>query len=334
MASRVVVTGATGHLGANLVPLLLERGRRVRCLVHRSTGELTGLPVETVPGDVLEPASLRRAFSGAAVCFHLAGVVSISGGRGGLVERVNVDGAANVAAACRKLGLRLIHCSSVQAVFLRRGAAALDETAPLNLSADAPAYDQSKARGVLAVRREIRRGLEAVVCYPTAVLGPRDYTPSRMGCLLLALARRKLPCLVEGGFDWIDARDVARGLLAAAERGRCDGDYLLGGHYLSLAELARRWCALLGVPAPRLTAPPGPAQLGAPIVELYHRLVGGEPLFTAAALRTLARGGRVDCSRARRELGYTPRPFDDTLRATADWFQRRGLLSKTDPSRR
>jgi len=334
VVSRVVVTGATGHLGANLVPLLLEHGRRVRCLIHRSTGELTGLPVETVSGDVLEPASLHRAFNGAAICFNLAGVVSISGGRGGLVEGVNVEGAANVAAACRKLGLRLVHCSSVQAFTLRRDADALDETAPLNRSADAPAYDQAKARGVLAVRREIRRGLDAVICYPTAVLGPRDYAPSRMGRLLLALARRRLPCLVEGGFDWVDARDAARGLLAAAERGRCDGDYLLGGHYLSLAELARRWCALLGVPAPRLTTPPGPARLGAPIVELYHRLVGGEPLFTATALRTLARGGRVDCGRARRELGYTPRPFDDTLRTTAAWFQHQGLLSTTDTLRR
>lgn len=325
-STTVAVTGAAGHLGANLVPELLSAGYRVRCLVHRSQAGLDREAVETVPGDVLDPASLRRAFTGCGVVFHLAGAVSILGGRGGAVRRINVVGSRNVARVCREQGVRLIHCSSVQAFAPPPPGGVLTESAPLEDSPRATAYARSKARAQGAVLGAAARGLDAVVVAPTAVIGPRDHGPSRLGRLLSALARRRLPCLVEGAFDWVDARDVARGMLTAAERAPRGGLYLLGGHRLSLLELARHWCAAVGVNAPRIAAPLSPARAAALVGELLAGLTDREPLLTREALDALSGSPVVDCGRARRELAYRPRPLEETLADTADWFRRRGML--------
>jgi dihydroflavonol-4-reductase len=326
LTTTVAVTGAAGHLGANLVPELLGAGYRVRCLVHRSRAGLGREAVETVPGDVLDPASLRRAFTGCEVVFHLAGAVSILGGRGGAVRRINLVGSRNVARVCRELDTRLIHCSSVQAFAPPPTGGVLTESASLDDSTRATAYAHSKALAHRCVLEEASRGLDAVVAAPTAVIGPRDYGPSRLGRLLIALARIRLPCLVEGAFDWVDARDAAQGMLAAAAKAPRGRVYLLGGHRIPLLEMARRWGAVVGVRAPRFAAPASLARAAALVGEITSGLTGREPLLTREALDALADSSVVDSGRARRELAYRPRPLEETLADTAVWFRRRGML--------
>ena len=225
---RITVTGATGHVGANLVRALLARGDQVRALIHRihrDNRSLAGLDVERVAGDVLDPASLDRAFAGAEVVFHLAALISIQGDRGGLVPSVNVGGAKNAAEAALRAGVRrFVHTSSVHAFDLTRGGV-IDETSPRSDGPHLAAYDRSKAAGERAVREVLaRRGLDAVVVHPTGIIGPFDFEPSRMGRTLLGLRDRSLPSLVAGGFDFVDVRDVVQALLAAAERGRTGGE--------------------------------------------------------------------------------------------------------------
>lgn len=316
----VAVTGATGHLGANLVPLLVEEGFAVRCLVHRSRAGLKELPVEPVRGDILAPADLERLCAGCRYVFHLAGSVSISGGRGGQVHEVNVRGTGNIARACRRTGARLIHCSSVEAFEPPQPGEPLTEDRPTSRDGRHFAYARSKADAQRLALGEAGKGLDVVVTAPSAVLGPRDFGPSHQGRVLRALAHRRLPCLLHGGFDWVDARDVARGMLSAARRGRRGRCYLLGGHFLSVVELARRWCEICGVKAPRLAAPLWLARLGALPLELACGLLRREPLFSREALDVLESAFPVSAERARRELGYKPRPIEETLKDTAVWF--------------
>ena len=327
---RVAVTGATGHLGANLVPLLLSRGARICCLTRDNTAALQGLDVEQRPGDVREPETLRRAFEGAEIVFHLAARISITGGQGGLVSAVNVEGARQAAQAARAAGARrFVHVSSVHAFDHGDPAAPLTEEAPRPTPRH-PAYDRSKAAGEAAVREVGADGsLEVVVANPSGILGPNDHQPSRMGQVLLDLFHRRLPALTPGGFDWVDARDVAGALVALSERGRPGEGYLLGGRWCSMRGVAEAAAEVTGVPAPRWDAPAWLATATAPLVAWVTGLLGKEPLYTPEALHAVFKGSRdIRSDKAARELGFRCRPLADTLRDTYAWFEAAGRLRR------
>jgi len=318
-----VVTGATGHVGNNLVRELLARGREVRVVVYEpSSRALRGLDVEVVHGDVRDIDSLHIAFKGAERVFHLGALISILGARGGLVPGTNVEGAGNAAMAALQAGVRrFIHMSSVHAFCQEPLDQAVDEDrthVPQRRSH--PAYDRSKAAGVARVREVASLGLDTVVLFPSGVVGPRDFQPSRMGRVLLAMYRGALPSLVAGGFDWVDVRDLVRGTISAAELGKAGGSYILSGHWHSMAELAEMVRILPGARPARPEIPMWLARLGGPAMDLYGRLSGREPLYTSESLRALRANGDLCRDRARHELGYEARPMTETIRDLFAWF--------------
>ena len=323
---QTVITGASGHLGASLIAALLADGSRVRVVAHRNTAPFAGLDVEVADGDVLEPDGLRDLFAGADEVYHLAAVISISGDRDGMVHRVNVDGAGNAARAAREAAVgRFVHCSSIHAFDLHRDAAVVDEASPRVPAGSArhAAYDRSKADGERRVREVIANGLDGVIVHPTSVIGPGDFEPSRMGRFFLRLRDGGLPSLVRGGFDFVDVRDVAAGMIAAARRGRTGSSYLLSGRYLAVAELAAVAAQVAGFRPPRVVMPIALARLGLPFIAAAGRLRGVEPLYTGESLAALGLSALIDGGLAERELGYTVRPIADTVRAVYEDFDRR-----------
>jgi dihydroflavonol-4-reductase len=320
------VTGASGHIGGNLVRALIADGRKVRALVHRDARALDGLDVEIAQGDVSDPASLDRLMEDAGTVFHMAGRISIAGAEGGLVERTNVDGTREVVEACLRKGVRrLVHCSSIHA-FSSEPDGVLDETHALALDSRDMPYDHSKAMSQRAVLDGVARGLDAVVINPTAVIGPNDFAPSRMGRIIVAIARRRLPALIDGGYDWVDARDVAAGAIAAEKRGRTGECYLLSGHWINFRDLSELIGRLIDRPTPKAAAPLWLALPASYASLAWGRLCGKTPLFTPSAVRTLHSHHRVSREKAVRELGYAPRPFEETIRDTVEWFRRAGTL--------
>jgi dihydroflavonol-4-reductase len=327
-AGRVLVTGATGHVGAQLVRALLDDGRRVRALVREDRRALAGLPVETVVGDVRDPSSVLRALDGVEAVYHLAALISLTGEQGGRVRAVNVDGTRAVVDGCLARGVpRLIHFSSIHALSPSPRGEVLDEhRAPVDPER-APAYDRSKAAGERAVAAGVARGLSATTVLPTAVLGPFDFKPSRMGRVLLDLAQGRLPALVDGAFDWVDGRDVARAAIAAESAGRPGERYLLSGTFLPLSDLAELVAEISGVRAPRLVVPQWLARPVAPAAAAWAKLTRSEPRFTPESLLALRTGHpRIDYGKAAAELGYRPRPLRETVRDTLAWFAARGPL--------
>lgn len=330
---RVAVTGATGHVGSNLVRSLVERGDQVRVLIRERADALAGLEVERVRGAVGDAEALQRLFAGVEVVYHLAATISISGDPHGHVRATNVDGTRRVATAALAAGVRrMVHCSSVHAFDLYvpgTGEMKVDETWP-RVPDEAPyfAYDRSKAAGERALREVMALGLEAVIVHPSGIVGPFDFGPSRMGRVLLGLYHRSLPSLIDGGFDFVDVRDVTGGLLAAAERGVPGANYILGGHHLKVAALARLAQQVTGVRAPRLAAPIWALRLGVPAVEAVGRVLGKEPLYTRESIAVLETRARFNTGRAARELGYAPRPTLDTVRDTYAWFDQAGMLKR------
>ncbi|MFN2132186.1 MAG: NAD-dependent epimerase/dehydratase family protein [Anaerolineae bacterium] len=329
---RAMVTGASGHVGANLVRALLAHGDSVRALVHRDQQALVGLPIEMVEGDVRDAASLARAFAGVELVYHVAGYISIVAGEQSRLHDVNVVGTRNVVKACLQCGVRrLVHFSSIHALDLAPDRPQIDETMPLVADGEASPYSLSKVEGERAVREGMANGLDAVILNPTAILGPHDYGPSHQGEVLLALARGRLPALVEGGFDWVDARDVAQGAIAAAERAPAGERYILSGHWASVRELASLVGSIRGVQVPRFVSPMWLARLGAPLFTAWARLVGTRPLFTSVALDALSSNRRISCAKAAAGLGYRSRPLRDTLVDTFRWFTQAGWLEASEP---
>jgi dihydroflavonol-4-reductase len=323
----IAVTGATGHIGGNLVRTLLARGERVRVLVHGGTRALDGLGAERVAGDVGDRGSLARLVAGADLVFHLAALISIDERDAPAMHAVNVEGARNVVDACMSAGVRrLVHFSSIHALAARPAEQPIDEGRGPAGGPGTPAYDLSKAAGEREVRAGIARGLDAVIVNPTAAIGPHDYGPSTLGEALVRIARGRLPCLVEGGFDWVDVRDVVAGALAAAERGRSGERYLLSGEWRSVRALAAMVAAQTGVPAPRLVAPMWMARLGAPLATGWARLTRGRPVYTHASLHALRNHRHVRHDKAARELGYAPRPLEQTVADFFAWLRSEGRV--------
>jgi dihydroflavonol-4-reductase len=323
-----LVTGAAGHLGNNVVRALLARGRKVRVLVHSESRFLDGLDVEKRGGDILDRASLDHVFDDVEVVYHFAAKVTIIPSEGPSATRTNTLGPKNVVDACLAHRVRrLVHCSSVHALTPGGSNGVTDERCAPNLDPRAPAYDRSKAAGEAEVRAGIARGLDAVIVNPTGVMGPHDYAPHLAGRALIDMYLGKLPMNVASGFNWVDARDVAAGALAAEANGRTGENYLLSGQWAAMPDVAVIMERATGRRGPRLVAPLWLAKLGLPFIAAFAKLSGSQPLYTGPSLRALTEHRRCDNAKARRELGFSPRPLAETIVDTYAFYAQAGLLA-------
>ncbi|MGQ9681037.1 MAG: NAD-dependent epimerase/dehydratase family protein [Anaerolineae bacterium] len=325
----VVVTGAAGHLGANLVRALLARGQHVRAFdAAADPRSLAGLDVEYIRGSVCEPADLRRALSGADVVYHAAAVISLRMDDWPLLESVNVHGTRHVVQACLDAGVRrLIHFSSIHALRQEPWGVPVDEYSPPATDPRLPPYDRSKAAAEAEVRAGVARGLDAVIINPTGMVGPHDYRPSFFGGVLLALGLGRMPALIASGFDWVDVRDVADGAILAAERAPAGSRYLLSGHWVSMPDTAHIVGELTGAPVPRFVAPYWLARAAAHLSDALLRRAPHGAVFNSVSLQALRSNRRISHERAARELGYHPRSFRATLADLFAFFRRQGLLA-------
>jgi dihydroflavonol-4-reductase len=325
---QTVVTGASGHLGANLVRALLARGWKVRALVRSDTRALEGLDIETTTGDIRDADSLNRAFSGADAVFHLAARISVVKSDRDYVRAINVDGVRNVVGACRTAGIkRLVHTSTFHALRQYPLNETLDETRPLLDDGYYPPYDRSKAEGDRIVRQAVEEGMDAITIIPTGMIGPFDFKPSHFGAALLEIARGKLPALVNAGLDWVDVRDVAEGMIDACEKAGKGERYILGGHWVHLREIAGQVAAITGKKPRRPVLPLRLAKMCAPAATAIDHLRGKRPLFTTISMTELESNRNISHDKAARELGYRPRRFTETISDTIDWFIQNGMLA-------
>ncbi len=331
----VVITGVSGLVGANLARALLAQGRQVRGLIHREQRAVEGLLIELVEGDVRDPDSLQEAFAGAELVYHLAAHISLRMDSWPEVEAINVQGTRNVVQACLQAGVqRLVHFSSIHAIEQEPLDLPLDETRPRVSSPKHSPYDRSKAQSELEVLQGIARGLQAVILNPTGIVGPYDYYPSHFGKALLSLVAGRLPALVAGGFDWVDARDVVQAAIRAERAAPSGASYILSGHWRSVRQVANLAAELTGRGAPRWTVSMGLAHLAAPLMARLAHLNDSEPIYTPVSLAALRSNRLISHGRASRELGYQPRPFEQTLADALDWFIKNGYLNRPSLEKR
>jgi dihydroflavonol-4-reductase len=325
----IAVTGATGHIGNVLVRELLSRGEDVRAVVPawEDTTPLDGLVVEIVESDVRDVASLIRAFEGSGLVYHLAGIVAITAGMSELLDQVNLEGTRNVVQACLETGARrLVYTSSIHAIAEPPRGTVIDERLPFDPDGTFGDYGRSKARATLEVLKGVEQGLDAVVLCPTGVIGPYDYAPSEMGQLMINVAQGKLWARVEGAHDFVDVRDVTKGLMLAAKKGRTGESYILSGERITVDELMAMLEEVTGVEPPSFKVPLALARVGAELAPLYYRMSRTKPLFTSYSVRVLASNRLTTCDKARHELGYSPRPIRESVTDAIQWFDENGML--------
>jgi len=318
----IAVTGAAGHVGENLVRELASRGRQVRALIHRTPIQFQNPLVDTVAADVMDLDSLKRAFSGIDVVYHLATCIPFAQKQHQEVTAVNVEGTRNVVRACREMRVRrLIHFSSIHAFSHMPDGEPVTETRRLVRDDEGFLYDRTKAAAERAVLEGAERGLDAVIVNPTAILGPNDFRPSAMGAVIRKLAEGRMPFLVSGGFNWVDVRDVISGAIRAETSGRTGERYILSGHWCSVAQLAKQIQGITGHHRRRIVIPASVALTAFGACSWMMRLLGLPTLYTSEAVTILQRHQEVQCEKAARELGFAARPLQETLCSTIEWLQ-------------
>ncbi|MFI9404598.1 NAD-dependent epimerase/dehydratase family protein [Nocardia sp. NPDC052316] len=318
---KVAVTGAAGYLGTNLLRLLVARGHEVTA-IDRVVPPTAGEPnVTWVSGNVLDPASMRETLHGAEVVYHLVAVVTLAE-KNDLAWKVNTEGVRVVAEAALAAGARrMVHTSSIHAFNQYTCGGRIDESAPRSTDPTLPVYDRSKWTGEVALRKVIDQGLDAVLCNPTGVFGPLDYSKplSRINRTLRDAAQGRIPAMIGGGFDLVDVRDVAQGLVLAAERGRTGENYLLGGEMISMLDLCRLAATHGGKRGPRFAISPKLVGAAIPLLAPIGKAFKSD-IVSKAALGALISAPVVDHGKAERELGYRPRSTDETVRDLVAFF--------------
>jgi len=325
-----LVTGATGHIGNVLVRKLIAAGEAVRVLIlpGEDTSPLQGLPVEKVTGDVLDPPSLRKAMRGVTRVFHLAGIISILPGRDRLVHCVNVDGTKNIISEAQQAGVeRLIYTSSIHAIQRAPEGVRIDERMPFDPLNAAGEYDRSKAEASLAVLEAARQGLDSVIVCPTGVIGPNDYRRSEIGQLILDCVEHKPQFYVDGAYDFVDVRDVADGMIQAAENGRSGETYILSGEKISVRRILDVLWDLTGRRFTRIHIPFAFARFVVRFTPFYYRRRKSKPRFTSYSLETLRSNSDISHDKATAELDYHPRSLLVSIADTVTWFRKNRAAS-------
>ena len=317
-----LVTGATGHIGNVLVRKLIERGEKVRALIlpGESVESISGLDVEAVEGDVLNLNSLFNSFEGIRGVFHLAGVISIMPGSNEFVRRVNVEGTKNILHVAREKKVKkLVYTSSIHAI-QRVEQGVIDETLPYDAHNPYGAYDRAKAEATLEVQKAAQAGLEAVIACPTGVIGPYDFRGSLMGSVIRMAAETKPTLYVDGAYDFVDVRDVAEGLIAAAKHGKCGESYILSGQKISVRYLLETVREITGRHFFQMKIPFDLAKFAALFTPMYYSVARVNPRFTPYSLEVLRSNANISHAKATRELGYKPRSLYESIKDTVKWF--------------
>lgn len=325
--ARVAMTGASGLLGGNLAAELVAAGHEVVATRRQGTkaNHLDDLPIVWRDADLANEDALTKAFDGCDAVFHCAAAVSVERVVTNAMRDTNVGGTERVINACRAARVkRLVHTSSVVAIGLTTNGQPSDETAEWNFDREGllDAYAITKHEAEVVVQRA---SIDAVIVNPTYMIGPRDARPSS-GKLVIKIAKRQVPGSTPGYNNFVDVRDVARGMISAWQKGKTGERYILGGHDMTYGDFFGTVARVAGVKPPPFRIP----YLAAKVVGRVGDFIesrGKEPLTNSTQIDyAYTDKFRFTCAKAQRELGYTYGPLEPAIRDALDWFRAKKML--------
>lgn len=328
-----LVTGVSGHLGNVIARQLIEEGQTVRGLVLPNDQIEGKLPsgVQVFTGDITDQDSLRPFFTvpkGVSLrVIHSAGIISIASKTQGKMRATNVGGIKNILALCQEhRAEKLIYVSSVHAIPELPQGETISEVDHFHPDLVVGPYAKTKAEATALVLEAAAGGLDASVVHPSGIVGPYDYGRGHTTQLIVDYCTGRLLAAVKGGYDFVDVRDVAKGVVAASKDGKCGDCYILSNQYISVSDFLQSLHEITGLPMIKSFLPLWLAKLTAPLSERYYAFLGQPPLFTPYSLYTLASNAQFTHEKATTELGYTTRPFQVTLEDTVHWLRDQGRI--------
>jgi dihydroflavonol-4-reductase len=325
---RVLVTGVSGFVGSAIANAARAAGYRVRALVRQSSPRINLHPDdETAIGDICDRASLSQALRGVRYVIHAAADYRLWSRAPDEIIRTNREGTRCVMEAALEAGVeRIVYTSSVATIAVQDGAAA-DESRPLSEGKAVGAYKKSKVVAERLVEDMVKRhGLPAVIVNPSTPIGPRDVKPTPTGRIIVEAAAGRMPGFVDTGLNLAHVDDVAAGHLAALKRGTIGERYILGGENVSLGDMLAEIAGIVGRRPPHIRMPIAPLFPLAFGAEFWASLTGREPFLTMDGLRMARHHMFFSDAKARRELGYSSRPYRDGLADAIAWFKQAGYV--------
>jgi dihydroflavonol-4-reductase len=330
---KALVTGGTGFVGSHVVRALIDDGVAVRVLARPGSDRraLAGLPIEIAEGDLAEPRSLPAALHGVDELYHVAADYRLWAPDPAVLYRVNVGGTRALLLAAAAAGVaRVVYTSSVGALGIPADGRPGTEETPVQLADMVGDYKRSKFLAEREAADAAERGVPVVIVNPSAPVGPWDWKPTPTGRMLVDYLKGRMLAYLATGLNIVHVRDVARGHVLAARRGRPGERYILGhaDGNLELRAIFERLAPHTGIAAPRLRLPQGVALWFGAGAELVARVTGKEPIASRTAVRMAAKRMFFDPAKAIRELNLPQTPVDQALRDAVDWFWANGYAPR------
>src|SRR6516165_5308792 len=329
-SAHILITGATGLVGSALARKLVAEGAAVRALVRSGSprSQLDGLDLEFVEGDMRDTRSVRAAMVGIRHVFHVAADYRLWARDPNEIYAANVDGTRTIMQEAQRAGVeRIVYTSSVATIALRQDGTPADESIGLSVEEGIGAYKRSKIAAERLVEAMVAsENLPAVIVNPSTPIGPRDVKPTPTGRIIVEAARGHMPGFVDTGLNLVHVDDVADGHITALRSGRIGERYILGGEnvhlHIMLAEIAR----MMGRRPPRLRFPVAAVYPVAVAAELWGHVSKREPFVTREGLRMARQHMFFEDAKARREIGYRSRPYQEGIADAIAWFRGAGYL--------
>jgi len=328
---KTLVTGAAGFIGSNVVRELLAQNVEVRALIKpgENVQNLDGLDLEKISGDLLDRESLKRALKGCDTLFHLAAIYAIWLPDRKLMYDVNLKGSSNMLWTAFKADVeKVVFTSSIAAIGLHPGKELSNEDTPFNLVPVANDYILSKYLSQVQALDFAENGLPLVVVNPAFPFGEGDIGPTPTGRLILEALNPKVPVYMEGGLNIVDVRDVARGHILAAQKGRVGESYLLSNLNISNRDFFGLVARLGGAEKSRLYKMPTPiVEFIGMLQEVYAERWSREtPSATRKVIQYASKYAYFDNTKSCRELGLEFSNIEDSLRLAIDWFRKMEMV--------
>ncbi len=328
---KTLITGASGFVGSAVLRRLIETGHSVRALIrqHSDRRNLEGLRVEICFGDLTDRHSLDRAMAGCSTLFHVAADYRLWVPQPSSIYECNVNGTRNIMSAAAQAGVtRIVYTSSVATLGLTGDGTPADEDTPVSLSDMIGDYKRSKFLAEAEVRRMAKeQRLPVVIVNPSTPVGPRDIKPTPTGRIIVDAVSGRMPAYVDTGLNLVHVDDVATGHILALERGKIGERYVLGAVNLTLKQILTGLANITGGRPPRIRLPHNVVLPLAYLSEGWAWIAGGkEPRITRVGVRLAKKRMFFSTQKARRVLGFQPRPVEEGLREAVDWFRKNGYL--------
>ncbi len=330
-----LVTGSTGFVGSHVARLLVERGDRVRLLVRKSSrvenlAALDARLAERFVGDLSDPISLREAVRGCDSLYHVAADYRLWARDPQELYRANVEGSRQLMEAARDEGMtRIVYCSTVGALGIPHDGSSGNEETPVSESDMIGHYKRSKFQAERVVQEYAANGLPVVIVNPSTPVGEQDLKPTPTGQIIVDFLNRRLPAYVDTGLNLVDVRDVAMGMLLAAEHGVVGQRYILGNENFTLKQMLELLADITGLPAPKVQMPYGVAWLA---VGIENIIVSGlfrrTPAHPFEGVKMARHKMFFDPSKAVRELGLPQSSVRSALERAVDWFRANGYVTR------